>query len=183
MEPHSVYQAAPRFGGLVLPPLSPSPPLVLTHELRTTTGPPPPPPPSLCFPSVRPLCAFTLRPSVVALCPAACSQLQSHIDVPPGDTSTHRSPPISNGFVLIGRESGEKGAQSQSQSQSQFQPQSQSGENMSATNIGHQGLKPLQQNNSQTPGLQGGFFFKLSCATEYQHSRALKPKEIKSQGR
>merc|ERR1712038_420252 len=61
-------------------------------------------------------------------------------------------PRISNGFVLIGRESGEKGAQSQSQ----YQSQSQSGENMSATNIGHlQGLKPLQQNNSQTPGLQG----------------------------
>ena len=157
VEPHSVYQAAPRFGGLVLPPLSLSlSPLVLTHELRTTTGspPPPPPPPSLCFPSVRPLCAFTLLRRRALSCRRR-SHLQSHIDVPPGDTSTHRSPTISNGFVLIGRESGEKGARSQYQSQSQ----SQSGENMSATNIGHhQGLKPLQQNNSQTPGLQGGVF-------------------------
>ena len=168
VEPHSVYQAAPRFGGLVLPPLSPSAPLCLHMSCAQ------PPAPLLLLllllrpcafrPSVRsPLCAFTLRPSVVALCPAAATPLlQSHIDVPPGDTSTtHRSPTISNGFVLIGRESGEKGGQ--------FQV----GENMSATDIGHQGLKPLQQNNSQTPGLQGGFFFKLSCATEYQHPRAL----------
>ena len=134
-------------------------PLVLTHELRTTTGsPPPPPPPSLCFPSVRPLCAFTLRPSVVALCPAAApnsSHTSTFHRVTRARIDLRRN---SNGFVLIGRESGEKGAQSRSQSHSQSKSQSQSGENMSATNIGHQGLKPLQQNNSQTPGLQGGSF-------------------------
>ena len=86
----SIWRAGPS-------PLSLS--LVLTHELRTTTGSPPPPPsPSLCFPSVRPLCAFTLLRRRALSC--RHYQLQSHIDVPPGDTSTHRSRRIVQRFCI-----------------------------------------------------------------------------------